>query len=328
MYQHPLRTSALFIAITFFAVALPASVDALTASTDVIRSIAFPVNGEYVFRDDFHEPRGGGTRLHLGNDILAAKMTPLVAVVDGYVNYVSRPEDRWGYEISLQDSEGYTYSYLHINNDTPGTDDGAGGEANAFVSGVFRGAIVSRGQLIGWVGDSGNAENTPPHLHFEIRDPNHEVINPFQSLATASGGKGISSTIASTNAPDSLDREQVVALRYIFSKELSEGSESSEVRQLQQTLRVFGDFTYPYATGYYGPITRDAVVSYQKKKGLTQTGTVNLETRRKLNDDLGTYDPNDYRPFYSEAEQRAILIQKLLTQIAVLQAQLKALRGY
>ncbi|MDO8521233.1 MAG: peptidoglycan DD-metalloendopeptidase family protein [bacterium] len=310
-----------FFLLLFFAVAFP-------VSADVVRTIAFPVSGEYVFRDDFHEPRGGGTRLHLGNDILAAKMTPLVAVIDGYVNYVARPEASWGYEISLQDGEGYTYSYLHINNDTPGTDDGRGGEANAYVPGVHRGATVSRGQLIGWVGDSGNAENTVPHLHFEIRDPNNEVINPFASLVAAAGGKGVSANIQSTNAVDSLDREQVVSLRYIFTKDLFLDDESSEVRRLQQTLKSFGHFNYPNATGYYGPITRDAVLSYQQKKGIPQTGIVDLATRRKLNDDLGTYDPNDYVPFYSEAEQRAIKIQQLLTLIAKLQAELKILRGY
>lgn len=315
------RTLVFSLGFAFFAVAL-------SASADVVRSIAFPVGGEYVFRDDFHEPRGGGTRLHLGNDVIAAKMTPLVAVVDGYVNYVARPEASWGYEISLQDSEGYTYSYLHINNDTPGTDDGRGGEANAYVAGVYRGATVSRGQLIGWVGDSGNAENTVPHLHFEIRDQNNAVINPFPSLFAASGGKGVSSTVPSTNTLDELNREQIVSMRHIFSKELSLGSESNEVRQLQQTLRVFGHFTYPRATGYFGAITRDAVLSYQRAKGLSATGVVDLETRRKLNDELGTYDPNDYQPFYTPAEQRAILIQKLLEQIAILERQLIAIRGY
>lgn len=316
----PLSRVSLFL-VVFFVIAFP-------VSGETLRPITFPVNGVYTFRDDFHEPRGNGTRLHLGNDILAAKMTPLVAVVDGVVNYVARPEASWGYEISLQDAEGYTYSYLHINNDTPGTDDGAGGEANAYVSGVHRGATVSKGQLIGWVGDSGNAENTPPHLHFEIRDPNHTVINPFQSLISASGGKGVSASTPSTNAVDATEREQVIALRYIFTKELSVGSESSEVRQLQLTLRAFGHFTYGSATGYYGPITRDAVLSYQRKKGLPLTGTVEAATRFALNGDLGTYDPNVYIPFYSPAEERAILIRRLLEKIALLQIQLKAIRGY
>ncbi len=299
----------------------------LYAQTVPVRPITFPVNGEYAFRNDWHEPRGGGTRLHIGTDIIAAKMTPLVAVVDGYVNYVARPQAPWGYEISLQDAEGYTYSYLHINNDTPGTDDGAGGETYAYVSGVHHGATVSKGQLIGWVGDSGNAETTVPHVHFEMRDPNHVVFNPYPSLAAASGGKGISTYTPSINTVESNFEQRKVELRYIFTKTLSVGSESSEVKQLQMTLRAFGLFTHPSDTGYFGEVTRAAVVRYQLKKMIPQTGIVDAAMREKLNDDLGTYDPNLYKPYYSDAEARAIQIQKLLQMIAVLQKQLTAIQG-
>jgi hypothetical protein len=293
-----------------------------------VRPITFPVNGEYTFRDDWHEPRGGGTRLHIGNDIIAAKMTPLVAVVDGYVNYVARPQASWGYEISLQDADGYTYSYLHINNDTPGTDDGAGGEAYAYVPGLQRGATVSKGQLIGWVGDSGNAETTVPHLHFEMRDPNHVVFDPYSSLVAASGGKGVSVNAPSTNTVETNFEQRKVELRYIFTKTLSVGSESSEVKQLQMTLRAFGLFTHPSDTGYFGEVTRSAVLHYQSNKKIRETGMVDAATREKLNDDLGTYDPNLYKPYYTDAEARAIQIQKLLQLIAVLQKQLAAIQGH
>lgn len=301
---------------------------ASSLSAQVVRPITFPVSGEYTFRNDWHEPRGGGARLHIGNDIIAAKMTPLVAVVGGYVNYVARPEAPWGYEISLQDAEGYTYSYLHINNDTPGTDDGNGSEAYAYAPGVYRGATVSKGQLIGWVGDSGNAETTVSHLHFEMRDPNHVAFNPYPSLVAASGGKGISIYVPSTNTVESTFEQRRVELRYIFTKTLSIGSESSEVKQLQMTLRAFGLFTHPSDTGYFGEVTRAALMRYQSNKKIPETGNLDAATREKLNDDLGTYDPNLYKPYYSDAEQRAILIARLLQQITVLQKQLAAIRGY
>jgi putative cell wall-binding protein len=41
---------------------------------------------------------------------------------------------------------------------------------------------VDAGQLIGWVGDSGNAENTGSHLHYELRDPENIIVDPYQSL--------------------------------------------------------------------------------------------------------------------------------------------------
>ncbi|MFH1712358.1 MAG: M23 family metallopeptidase, partial [Patescibacteria group bacterium] len=67
---------------------------------------------------------------------------------------------------------------------TPGTDDGNGGVENAYASGVRQGVRVNRGQLIGWVGDSGNAESIGSHLHFEIYNGG-TAINPYESLLAA-----------------------------------------------------------------------------------------------------------------------------------------------
>ncbi len=300
----------------------------LFASADVVRDIVFPVKDNFTYRDDFLEPRGGGTRKHQGNDIIAPKMTPLLAAVDGVVSFVAIPEAPWGYEIELQDDQGWRYDYLHVNNDNPGTDDGLGGPEHAYMPGVVRGARVSRGEPIGWVGDSGNAEETVSHLHFEIHDPNNQVVDPFPSLVAASGGKGVSANAPRTNVVEPTFEERKAQLRYIFSKELNMGNESSEVRQLQLILKSLGYFTYPSATAYFGPITRDALVNYQKKKRIPETGAVDLLTRRALNTDLGTWDPNDYIPFYNDAEKKALLIAQLRQQIAVLQERLKALQGY
>lgn len=293
-----------------------------------VRPIAFPVGGQSSYWNDFGQPRGGGTRTHKGIDVIAPKMAQLLSVVDGYVNYLAIPEASWGYEISLQDAEGYTYSYLHVNNDTPGTDDGAGGITNAYAPGVSYGAKVYKGQHIGWVGDSGNAENTVPHLHFEMRDPNGNVMNPYESLRAASGASQSAQGTVNTGTPDDPVRESAAELRYVFTKNLSFGMESGDVKHLQRVLRSFGHFTFPSATGYYGAVTQESVRSYQKKKGISVTGAVDLETRRKLNDDLGTYDPNDYVPFYSPEVLRAIEITKLRDQIRILEERLRAIRGY
>ncbi|HTK05412.1 MAG TPA: peptidoglycan DD-metalloendopeptidase family protein [Candidatus Eisenbacteria bacterium] len=148
-----------------------------------VRDIAFPVQGKVTFRDDFGEPRAG--HAHEGNDLMGAKMMPLLSAVDGYVRYIVIPEASWGYAVYIQDRDGYTYNYLHINNDTPGTDDGNGGTVYAYAPGIYENALVKRGQLIGWMGDSGNAESAGPHLHFEIRRPDDTPISPYQSLLAA-----------------------------------------------------------------------------------------------------------------------------------------------
>src|SRR3989344_1899663 len=153
------------------ALTLPLFFAAYVPVSALVRPIVFPVVGTSSFQNDFADPRANGARTHLGVDIITAKMTPVVAAVDGTVTYAVYPQASWGYSISIRDTDGYQYRYLHLNNDTPGTDDGKGGEANAYASGIRRGAKVTKGQLIGWAGDSANAEATVSHLHFELRDP-------------------------------------------------------------------------------------------------------------------------------------------------------------
>lgn len=148
------------------------------------RDIIFPVLGPVRYSDDFGDPRSGG-RTHEGTDIFGEKGRPLVAAVDGRVRWVVFPEPTWGWGLELEDEDGWRYRYLHLNNDTPGTDDGQGGGRGAYAPGMISGAPVKKGQLVGFMGDSGNAEGTTPHVHFEIRRPDGAPINPIDSLLTA-----------------------------------------------------------------------------------------------------------------------------------------------
>ncbi len=151
------------------------------AAVSTTRNIVFPAIGKVSYSNDFGAPRSGG-RTHEGNDIMGAKMTPLVAAVDGTITFVPWPEPSYGYMVSIEDSDGFEYNYIHINNDTPKTDDGVGGGANAYAPYMEQGSKVVRGQLVGYMGDSGNAETTAPHLHFEIRAPDGTALNPYDSL--------------------------------------------------------------------------------------------------------------------------------------------------
>ena len=171
--------SAFRIFICLSVLFLPVAVDA-----QEVREIVFPVQGEYSFSDSYGDPRSGG-RVHEGVDIFADKMTPLIAAVDGRVTYIADPEPSWGYAVFITDRDGYQYRYIHMNNDTPGTDDGMGGALYAYPPTIYRGSTITAGQLVGWVGDSGNAESTVSHLHFEIRTPDREPINPYLSLLQA-----------------------------------------------------------------------------------------------------------------------------------------------
>jgi hypothetical protein len=236
--------------------------------------ITFPLQIIAQFRNDFGEPRAGHS--HKGIDIIVPKMTPIISASDGVVRYLPQSEPTWGYEISIEGDDGYRYKYLHINNDTPGTDDNAGGTANAYAPGLTEGARVTRGQHIGWVGDSGNAENVGAHLHFEMYSPSG-LINPYESLLSA-----YVSFLAS--ASTTLTAPEPTVSTFIFTKRLILGSEGEEVKELQKRLRSLGFFTHPSNTGYFGIVTKRALVAYQKAKGIEPIGVVGPKTRAVLNE--------------------------------------------
>jgi hypothetical protein len=163
--------------------------------------IVFPVvGGPVTFIDDFYQPRSGG-RTHSATDIMTGgvKGYPVVAAADGVVSWIGSS----CCYLAVDHGGGYETWYIHLNNDNPGTDDGLGW---GIADGITRGTPVSQGQLIGWVGDSGNAEWVGPHLHFEIR-LNDIPINPYQYLLvaprlSAPGGAAAVSPVSNTFSDD------------------------------------------------------------------------------------------------------------------------------
>ena len=147
----------------------------------VVYPMIFPVAGEHRFGRDFGDPRGGG-RSHTGIDILADKLTPVVAVADGTVRWMVRERGGDCCALSVVHDDGWRSRYIHLNNDTPGTDDGQG---YGIVRSLRPGSRVRAGQVIGWVGDSGNAEETASHLHFELLRPDGTPVDPFGTLQAA-----------------------------------------------------------------------------------------------------------------------------------------------
>jgi len=160
-----------------------------TSYTQVV-DIAFPVSGDVWYQRDYHSWRGGGTRRHQANDVFGDKLQPLHAAVDGTLcrmTGVGEPMPTWGYAVTLCADDGLQYRYLHLNNDSPGTDDGLGGPGWAYALGLEPGDRVERGQWIGYMGDSGNAETTDPHLHFEIYD--EDLVDPALAEAPYKQGR-------------------------------------------------------------------------------------------------------------------------------------------
>jgi hypothetical protein len=148
-----------------------AAASAPISSARIVVPMVFPVLGGASYSDTFLACRGTGcSRKHLGQDLMGPKLRPLVAVFDGIVTQVKAETDGTsGNYLCLRSDDGWTANYLHINNDTPGTDDAHGTASWAFFPGIRAGARVYAGQMLAWLGDSGNAETTGPHCHFELR---------------------------------------------------------------------------------------------------------------------------------------------------------------
>jgi hypothetical protein len=160
-----------------------AAIDPVAA---IVRPIHFPLRSYSSYVDTFGACRDGCTRTHQGIDIFTPKLTHLIAAADGYVTWLrTDASGTAGNGVGITDAAGWRYLYLHANNDTPGTDDGANPARWRFIPGMGIGTKVYAGQVIGYSGDSGNAEGTPPHLHFEIRNADQVNINPYASLGAA-----------------------------------------------------------------------------------------------------------------------------------------------
>ena len=154
----------------------------------VVVPMVFPVDGEHGFVNGWHDPRDGGARLHEGIDIVAERHSLLVATVDGVIETVRHSNSgRAGNMVVLRGDDGNRFFYIHLNNDEPGTDNGVNLAEQAFAAGIAEGVRVSAGDPIGFVGDSGNAESTVPHLHFGLKTVAGETVNPYWSLVGADG---------------------------------------------------------------------------------------------------------------------------------------------
>jgi LysM repeat protein len=121
-----------------------------------------PVPGSTFF-NDWGFPRGGGTRYHEGNDLFTDHGAPVYAPVPGKVTHTEGTIG--GKQFVLEGTDGVRYIGTHMS------DYGSSGE-------------VGSGQIIGYIGTSGNARGTKPHLHFGMSAPNGVVVNPYPSLIT------------------------------------------------------------------------------------------------------------------------------------------------
>jgi len=151
---------------------------------DVEKNLVFPVVGSTYYYSGFGACRDNCSREHHGIDIMSFKWKglPVVAAQSGTVTRVTYDLGNAGCSVRIKGNDRWETRYFHLNNDFPGTDE-IGFPCPA--PGIEVGAKVQAGQLLGYVGDSGNAETTPAHLHFELRTPSGHPVDPYKSLKEA-----------------------------------------------------------------------------------------------------------------------------------------------
>jgi murein DD-endopeptidase MepM/ murein hydrolase activator NlpD len=123
-----------------------------------------PVHGKGFFSRDFGAPRyAGGFHPHAGNDIFADEGTPIIAPFDGVA--VAAPNLLGGEAVKLYGAPGYVY--------------------NAHLSAYGKLGAVKAGEVIGFVGNTGDAFGGPPHDHFEFHPGNGPPVDPYPYLLSA-----------------------------------------------------------------------------------------------------------------------------------------------
>jgi LysM repeat protein len=126
-------------------------------------SLRCPVQGAVRFMNDWGFPRSGG-RFHEGNDLFAGRGVPAVAVIGGTA--VQTTGRLGGNQVKLLGDDGTSYYYTHL--------DGFGAAGR-----------VRAGDVIGYVGSTGNAAGGPTHVHFEVHPGAGAAVNPYPRIQPA-----------------------------------------------------------------------------------------------------------------------------------------------
>lgn len=236
-------------------------------------------NSDYGKGDLKHQKRGG----HGGIDIFAPKGTPLVACVNGKIVRLGYT-NVGGNRITIRDNKGLNYYYAHMDKINPN---------------LKRGDLVSAGEYLGTVGDSGNAKGTHPHLHFSIYNRlgyKAGNIDPWPLLSSHLNDI----TTLETLPPDiegldiDIDKlpSDVTISNIILNKDnrdlITRGAKGQAVKEFQIILRDLG-----YDLGNFGPngdgvdgkfgrMTKEAIRSFQKDHGLVADGIIGINTATAL----------------------------------------------
>ncbi len=269
--------------------------------------ILFGVELVYISQN-FGDPRGDGTRLHEGLDIMAPGGTPIASPTDAVVTRTGNGANSGQY-VRTANPGGEQFVYMHLSE---------------IAKGITSGSVVKRGEILGFVGNTGNASGGAAHLHFEIRkngaqDPFSRLSSTFtlqermtgaaQSLErTTDAGKAsmlatqfkttfqaahtmgitVPSQIASLLPSQSANPTPTPTTPPLGKNALLYRETNADISAMQRVLSenatgVSGvRLKNTGATGYFGPVTKAALIKYQTAQGLVAHGLVDDATFAKL----------------------------------------------
>ena len=144
----------------------------LTIAQRTTAALTFPVSGRTstAVQSFFLDPRDNNRREHHGIDIFAPRNTPVLAAADGVVSHVGTSNLGGNIVWVWDPRRGQSHYYAHLERQA-----------------VSAGDRVTAGDVVGYVGNTGNARTTPPHLHFGIYRRGEGPIDP---LPFVQGGRG------------------------------------------------------------------------------------------------------------------------------------------
>jgi len=134
-----------------------------------IGGLVCPIGHPRWYRNDWGNPRSGG-RTHKGTDIFAPRGVAVYAVTSGTLR--TRSGGLGGIALWLSGSDGNSYYFAHLDR---------------FAGGIGNGTRVSQGQVIAYVGNSGNARGGATHLHYQQHPGGGNPINPYPTLVSVCG---------------------------------------------------------------------------------------------------------------------------------------------
>lgn len=298
-----------------------AGVDRSDLDNDIVEEFPVPVLFGIEYEDitpDYGDPRGGGTRYHEGQDMLAPQGTPIVSPTEAIVIRTGTGESAGKY-VYTANPGGETFRYMHLD----------------YIADLDRGDTLEAGDFIGTVGDTGNAPDGVYHLHFEVRNSSG-AQDPYPRLGGAFTLKQKVSFLTDIfrdirddeeyaeflvaefpevfrealqrdyNLPeeieDVLEEEGFVSaakgraqlelllstLPGLITTRLQNGSDGNAVVMLQlfiiytQEGPARDTLAAAGPTGYFGPVTAAAVEEFQSANDIEVTGQFDPDTRRSM----------------------------------------------